>query len=317
MHAFAANIPVLGNVHENLRNILKVLERISVEHADIQQRVAVFAECSLTGYAVKDVERALKDEHLIPCAINVVQCACKKFRSACIFGLAYRENSGDVKNSAIAVNEEGNLVANQAKIQLVPTDAFATPGRELYTFELFKTCCSIIICHDSRHPELVRLPVLRGARVIFYLSWETFHDDGPVPREEKQLGSYRAQVQARAVENRVWVVHSNCAGNPTDLENGSHGMSKIVGPDGVVRCESGINMREGCDTDFVHCHIDLEQATALYAKESLNESFFMKEWWEEGMMKLVSVYPEESFLKVESKDMRRLFVSEMKRYSSI
>ena len=31
------------------------------------------------------------------------------------------------------------------------------------------------------HAELVRLPVLAGARLIFYLSWETWHDDGGKP----------------------------------------------------------------------------------------------------------------------------------------
>ena len=69
----------------------------------------------------------------------------------------------------------------QAKLQLVPTDSFAVPGKSLNVFKLHDVLCSIIICHDSRHAELVRLPVLHGAKLIFYMSWETWHDDGPVP----------------------------------------------------------------------------------------------------------------------------------------
>jgi hypothetical protein len=39
-------------------------------------------------------------------------------------------------------------------------------------------------------PELVRLPVLCGARLIVYISWETWHDDNPVPRVEEELAPY-------------------------------------------------------------------------------------------------------------------------------
>ena len=66
--------------------------------------------------------------------------------------------------------------------------------------------------------ELCRLPVLAGARVIFYISAESYHDDRPLPaprepawtseRLEAELAVYRAQTQARAVENRVWLVRT-------------------------------------------------------------------------------------------------------------
>ena len=39
---------------------------------------------------------------------------------------------------------------------------------------------------------------------------------------------------ARAVENRVFVCHSNVAGNKNNRIAGSHGSSRIVGPDGMV-----------------------------------------------------------------------------------
>jgi len=184
----------------------------------------------------------------------------------------------------------------------VPTDSFARAGTQLFTFTLYDTICSIIICHDSRHPELVRLPVLKGAKIIFYLSFETYHDDGPVPRTEEALGCYRAQVQARAVENRVWVVHGNVAGTGDEatLSEGSHGCGRIVGPDGVVRAEAGTerkqglneNTREKCFVDFVKCEIDPDLATALYAKESVQDGFFLAGWWRNGVEKFVQDFDE-------------------------
>ena len=86
--------------------------------------------------------------------------------------------------------------------------------------------CSIIICHDERYPELVRLPVLAGARVVFYLS----HESGV--RQEHKIGPYRAQIQARAVENTVYVVHANAPAN--DDLSGSHGQSRVIAPDGTI-----------------------------------------------------------------------------------
>ena len=117
-----------------------------------------------------------------------------------------------LENSALVVSAAGEDLLRQPKLQLVPTDDWARPGRFVGMFELPDgdggdgggggggggdsgggdsggasppaspppLLCAVIICHDSRHPELVRLPVLRGARLVFYVSWETWHDDGPV-----------------------------------------------------------------------------------------------------------------------------------------
>ena len=53
-------------------------------------------------------------------------------------------------------------------------------------------------------PFNVRLPVLAGARIVFYLSCEQYHDDLPLPahsdwgkeRLQSELAVYRAQAQA-------------------------------------------------------------------------------------------------------------------------
>ena len=118
-------------------------------------------------------------------------------------------------NTILVVDEKGRCVCRQSKRQLVPTDDWATPGYEILVFRIAGgTPCCAIICHDVRHPELVRLPVLKGARVVFYCSWETSHDDKPIALDNvEELAVYRAQVQARAVENGVWLVHSNACAN--------------------------------------------------------------------------------------------------------
>jgi predicted amidohydrolase len=87
------------------------------------------------------------------------------------------------------------------KVQLA--ESWPEPGDPLPVFQEDGVPCSIIICHDERYPELVRLPVLVGARVVFYLS----HESGV--RAESKINPYRAQIQARAVENTIYVIHAN------------------------------------------------------------------------------------------------------------
>ena len=200
-----------------------------------------------------------------------------------------------LENSALVISATGEDLLRQPKLQLVPTDAWARPGAFVGTFELAASTsasgdedespvlCSVIICHDSRHPELVRLPVLRGVRLVFYVSWETWHDDGPVPLTEEHLAPYRAQCMARAVENNVFLAHANVAANLGEGEGvralGSHGCSKLISPRGDVLGELA--------PDVVGAVLALEldvhgAASARYAAEATQASFFLRNWWERG-----------------------------------
>jgi hypothetical protein len=128
---------------------------------------------------------------------------------------------------------------------------------------------SIIICHDERYPELVRLPVLAGSRVVFYLSHES-----PL-KEESKLGPYRAQVQARAMENTVWVVHANAPANAD--ATGSYGQSRLIAPDGNLLQEATIFREE-----VLTATLDLSRATAGNPRRSLTGAPLAR-WWQEGV----------------------------------
>lgn len=124
----------------------------------------------------------------------------------------------------------------------------------------------------ERYPELVRLPVLAGARVIVYVS----HESGL--REERKLGPYRAQIQARAVENTVFVVQANAPANKD--ATGSHGQSRIIAPDGNI-IEEGTIFGE----ETLHGKLEIVKATRANAKNSA-ERGPLREWWREGMRKV-------------------------------
>ncbi len=214
-------------------------------------RVAVFPECALTGY-FEDVVKATSAERLVEAERKVAD-ACREAGIYAVVGTPHRDGEKLV-NSATVIDPSGQVIERYHKVQLA--EPWPIPGDHLSVFKVDGVPCSILICHDERYPELVRLPVLAGARVVFYVS----HESGV--RQEAKLGPYRAQIQARAVENTVYVVHANAPAN--DDLTGSHGQSRVVAPDGNIVQEASMFGEE-----VVVADLDLSRATAANAHKRL------------------------------------------------
>jgi agmatine deiminase len=174
---------------------------------------------------------------------------------------------GKLYNSAVVLDSSGKVVERYHKVQLA--ENWPAPGDHLSVFRLAGVPCAIIICHDERYPELVRLPVLAGARVIFYLSHESRL------KYETKLSPYRAQIQARAVENTVYIAHANAPAN--DDATGSHGQSRLIAPDGNLIAEASL-----FGEDVLTAQLDLKKATADNARRSLTRGP-LQGWWREGL----------------------------------
>eukprot|EP00941_MAST-03F_sp_MAST-3F-sp1_P003754 g3754.t1 len=276
----------------NMPLIISAIEQAKLSEAD----VVVFPEAATTGYFHSVISNT--KNNAIEAACSEICRVCKENHVAAIVGTPWPSGDDESRwNAALVIDKKGNIVCIQKKLQLVPTDSWAIPGKDIYAFELDGILCSASICHDIRHPELTRLPVLAGSRVHFYLSCETFHDDGPVPQGRQQQ-VYCAQVQARAVENRIYIVHANATGGSEN--GGSHGSSKIVGPTGLVLVEASIREEES-----IFYKIELDQsaslanvefdANACYAMECLNPNVWspLRNFWENGVRDLVTVVTSE------------------------
>ncbi len=244
-------------------NVARIREAIG-QAAREGIRVVVFPECALTGY-FEDVVRATRAEELAEAERQVAD-ACREAGIYAIVGTPWRVGE-TLYNSAVVIDPSGRVVERYHKIQLA--EPWPSPGDHLSVFRIDGVWCSIIICHDERYPELVRLPVLAGARVIFYLS----HESGI--RQEHKIGPYRAQIQARAVENSVYVVQANA---PADDDlSGSHGQSRIIAPDGTILEEASM-----FEEEVVPATLDVRKATAANARRSLDRGP-LGDWWKEGL----------------------------------
>jgi len=252
-----------GNLQENVAHIKGFIKECAFKGI----RVVAFPECALTGYN-EDVITSLTTEQIVQAEKQVAE-ACRESLVYAIVGMPYHDGK-KLFNSAVVISPDGKVIERYHKIQLV--EKWPDPGDHLSVFKIDGVPCSIIICHDERYPELVRLPVLAGAKVIFYISHESDL------REEDKIVPYRAQIQARAVENNVYIVHANAPANQD--ATGSHGQSRIINPGGNIIQEASI-FRE----DLISASLDLTRATHGNAVRCLTRGP-LQEWWKEGIKKV-------------------------------
>lgn len=248
---------------ENLSRITNSIRECAANGA----RVVVFPECALTGY-FEDAVTNLTTAQITGAEQQLVE-ACRNAGVFAIVGSAWREE-GRLFDSALIIAPTGKVIERYHKIQLA--ERWPQAGDHLSVFKIEGVPCSVIICHDERYPELVRLPVLAGARVVFYIS----HESGL--RDEQKIGPYRAQIQARAVENTIYIVQANAPANPDT--SGSHGQSRIIAPDGNILHEASI-----FDEEVVTATLDLGKATRQNARNSLDRGP-LRDWWQDGLKRV-------------------------------
>ncbi len=133
-------------------------------------------------------------------------------------------------NTAVLFTPEGPLSPPYRKIhlfRLMDEDQYLESGDETPVYALPFGPVALAICYDVRFPELFRLYGERGARlVILPAEW-------PHPR----LHHWRTLVQARAIENQVFMLACNRVGESKGTRFFGHSM--VVSPWGEVLLEAG------------------------------------------------------------------------------
>ncbi len=248
---------------DNRNRILAFLEQLARQ----QVQVAVFPECALTGYD-KDAAPAAAPGEIVA-AEDQIRSACRRLGIAAVLGSVYK-TAERTYNTAVVFNSRGELVERYAKLMLAG-EKWATPGNHIALFELEGVPSGLIICHDERYPELVRLPALAGARLIYYVS----HESGL--KEESKLEPYRAQLMARAVENQVFIVAANAPAN-FDL-TGSHGQSRILNEDGNVLREAS----------FFGEDVLIETLRIRPRRLERPLTGLMGRWWRQGLERMLAL----------------------------
>ncbi len=144
---------------------------------------------------------------------------------------------GKIYNTAYVFDREGNQIAKHRKVHLFDIDVAGgmsfresdtlSPGDQVTVFDTEFGKMGLCICFDIRFPELARLMVQAGAKVIFVPAAFNM-TTGPA--------HWQLHFRARALDNQCYYV-GTCSARDLSASYTAWGHSLITGPWGDVILE--------------------------------------------------------------------------------
>lgn len=197
-------VPVKFDLPGNADRLEKLFRQAKAGRAQL----AVAPEGCLEGYVVNEIIAGeVSAERMRDVAIAIGDEVIKRFQKLArelemclVFGFAERIGE-DVFNCALFIDQEGSICGKQHKMQLAegyhPSWWFNRLGDHNRAFDTPIGRCGILICNDRWNPELARIPVLDGARLLL------------IPAMGTRSKRNDETVLARGRENGIPVVEAN------------------------------------------------------------------------------------------------------------
>jgi predicted amidohydrolase len=213
-------ISQLDDVPGNVDKALSYCDRAAQKGV----KILCLPECASTGFEWLGRKNAAATVYAEPVPGPMVRRFVDKARETdmyIIFGTVERpRNSRRIYNTAFVVGpQEGYM----GRFRKVLSETVFADGTDAPVFDTRYGKIGLFICADMRSPELSRLLVLKGARVLFQPT-NYFYKDG-VDIKRLYMGKNAAQ-RARAMDNGVHLVIAN-AGRPEYVND-----SRILVPNG-------------------------------------------------------------------------------------
>lgn len=257
---------------DSIQGNLEKIERATRKAVQAGADAVLFPECATTGYAYDfgSVKPAALRQTLRAVAAIAAKAQTHLLVGSPVFA------GRRLYNGLVVFDPRGRLIHTYAKCQLTDADRrWFAPGNSVSLFSLAGVRATAIICHERRYPELVRLPVMAGAQIVFHPNAGM---DALAVSRTKRGG--RDGIPVRAFENAVYYVFANSVG-PQGGGKWSAGDAKIVAPDGSY-LELADNRHERV---LVH-DLDLARATRKYALDSLRRPPFLAGQWRRTLPEL-------------------------------
>lgn len=141
----------------------------------------------------------------------------------------------DLYNASYLFRRDGTI-GTQKKVHTTPNEARwwgVKGGDRVQVFDTDRGKIAILVCYDIEFPELVRVAVGQGARILFVPS-----------NTSDRRGHLRVRLcaQARCIENQVYVVNAGCVGNLPLVGNADthYAQSGIFTPSDIPFARDGV-----------------------------------------------------------------------------
>ncbi len=204
------NIPpttTVGARDEHLRcSSERVRQQLLQQHTDL----VVLPELSSVDYArACFAELSHLAEPLLGPSFQAWSSVAKEFNTIIVFGFPRRTTEGEYRICAAAAGPDGQLIGSYDKLHLAQFGAsmeqeYFSPGEQLFVFEVNGFRLAPIICFDIRPPELCRQLVVEHQVDVILHTGAYYRDPS--------FSSWHAFAQTRAVENQIYFLSLNRAG---------------------------------------------------------------------------------------------------------
>lgn len=234
------NIQYLG-YEENINRAEKFICEAARNHAEI----IVFPEMSFTGFSMETAKTSLVGNN----ACDEMQKIAVRKQIGIGFGWVRSTENGLAENHYSFINKAGEMILDYIKIHpfsYAKENDFFQAGTSLPTASLCGLPFMSVICYDLRFPELFRLRAKTVCAAFVPANWPA-----------KRSSHWKALLQARAIENQMYIIGVNCVGEQDGLVYS--GDSMILAPDGTILCD--------CRSDEGLFYADILQETVLTARE--------------------------------------------------
>jgi predicted amidohydrolase len=216
---------VYRDPEENRRRARMFIEKTAERHPDI----IFLPETWTTGYS-EEVFRniGLYAESDDGPSVSLLRRLAQKYGVWIVGGSIPEKSGGEIFNTIFLINREGNIHGRYRKMHLysaMAEDKGFSHGREMPVFDTEFGKLALMTCYDIRFTELSRTYAVDGAELIAIVS------NFPKPK----LNHWRVLIQARAIENQLFVVACNRVGNAGTC--GYFGHSIAVDPWGEIVAE--------------------------------------------------------------------------------
>ncbi len=236
----------LGNPQANFETVARLVSQLQPQ----KNSIIVLPELWSSGF---DYEHAEEHARLTPELLKQLEEISRQntvyFAGSLIEKDPDRTDPSRLYNCLFLTGPEGlkGKYRKQHLFSLWQEDNHFRPGDH---FQPVATPCGTVgalVCYDLRFPEIARIQAFQGAGLIVVSAqW-------PAVR----LDHWRALLQARAIENQVFVAACNACGRTGGTDMAGHSM--IVAPDGSI-------LAEGTDGEEAQC-VQLPEENLARARE--------------------------------------------------
>jgi len=164
--------------------------------------LVIFPEMTLTGFSM-NISRIAEDK-FNSATLYWFSTLAKKYHLNIIFGYVELGESQKGLNKLIYMNKDGKIDGEYCKVHpfsYVNENDYFIPGKEIVTNQIDNAILGFSICYDLRFPEIFQVMSEKATIIVNIANWP-----------KKRVKHWKVLLQARAIENQVFMIGVNRTG---------------------------------------------------------------------------------------------------------